>query len=60
MEGKLRLSNIEDLKREIECTRSKMYKAYEKNANDPQILSISQSLDKLLNALEREFENEKG
>jgi len=35
-----------------------MYKAYEKNANDPKILSISQSLDELLNELERVFSHE--
>jgi len=43
------LCNIKELKRKIEETRQEMYKAYENNPNDPEVLSISQSLDVLLN-----------
>ncbi|WP_240339635.1 aspartyl-phosphate phosphatase Spo0E family protein [Halobacillus ihumii] len=53
-----RESRIEDLKERIEVLRVKMYKTYENNPNDPQLITISQSLDKLLNELERTTQNE--
>ncbi|WP_430789790.1 Spo0E family sporulation regulatory protein-aspartic acid phosphatase [Virgibacillus flavescens] len=43
------MSYINELKEEIENTREKMYRAYENNPMDPQVLVISQELDKLLN-----------
>ncbi|MFG6147479.1 Spo0E family sporulation regulatory protein-aspartic acid phosphatase [Halobacillus sp. B23F22_1] len=57
--GSLELSSIKDLQEKIEVLRTKMYKTYENNPNDPQLLAISQSLDKLLNELERSKRNEK-
>ncbi|WP_371925920.1 Spo0E family sporulation regulatory protein-aspartic acid phosphatase [Halobacillus sp. A5] len=53
------LSDINDLKEKVELVRKKMYKVYENNPNDPQLFAISQSLDKLLNELERTMQNEK-
>ncbi|ALX48759.1 hypothetical protein AOX59_09090 [Lentibacillus amyloliquefaciens] len=43
------MCSIKELKRKIEETRQEMYKAYESDPNDPKFLSISQSLDVLLN-----------
>ncbi|GGF22770.1 hypothetical protein GCM10010954_21980 [Halobacillus andaensis] len=57
--GSIELSSIKDLQEKIEALRTKMYKTYENNPNDPQLLAISQSLDKLLNELERSMRNEK-
>nr|WP_256522126.1 aspartyl-phosphate phosphatase Spo0E family protein [Halobacillus sp. A5] len=53
------MSDINDLKEKVELVRKKMYKVYENNPNDPQLFAISQSLDKLLNELERTMQNEK-
>ncbi|GGF15181.1 hypothetical protein GCM10010954_12240 [Halobacillus andaensis] len=57
--GSIELSSIKELQEKIEVLRTKMYKTYENNPNDPQLLAISQSLDKLLNELERSMRNEK-
>ncbi|GGC76951.1 hypothetical protein GCM10007216_04320 [Thalassobacillus devorans] len=56
--GSLELSSIKDLQEKIEALRTKMYKTYENNPNDPQLLAISQLLDKLLNELEQSLRNE--
>ncbi|MFC7062351.1 Spo0E family sporulation regulatory protein-aspartic acid phosphatase [Halobacillus seohaensis] len=53
------VSSINDLKEKIEQTRQKMYRAYKNNPNDPQVLIISQTLDMLLNELERKKGNSK-
>ncbi|WP_258953990.1 aspartyl-phosphate phosphatase Spo0E family protein [Thalassobacillus devorans] len=37
----------------MELLRKKMYQTYENNPQDSQILAISQSLDELLNELDR-------
>jgi len=50
---------IKELKAKIENLRKKMYQTYENNPNDSQILTISQSLDQLLNELERTSKHEK-
>ncbi|WP_139343270.1 Spo0E family sporulation regulatory protein-aspartic acid phosphatase [Virgibacillus siamensis] len=47
------MCSIKELKRKIEETRKRMYKTYENDPNDPQVLSISQSLDILLNKYDR-------
>ncbi|WP_139343324.1 aspartyl-phosphate phosphatase Spo0E family protein [Virgibacillus siamensis] len=41
--------SLAELKKKIEETRTEMYKTYENNPNNPQVLSISKSLDVLLN-----------
>ncbi|WP_306345178.1 aspartyl-phosphate phosphatase Spo0E family protein [Lederbergia ruris] len=43
---------INKLNEEIEILRRKMYKKYESDPRDPEILLISQTLDKLLNVLQ--------
>lgn len=47
------MSEINKLNKQIEAKRKEMYAAYEKDPNDPNLLRISQSLDKLLNQLDR-------
>ncbi|MFD1414351.1 aspartyl-phosphate phosphatase Spo0E family protein [Oceanobacillus jeddahense] len=47
------MSEIEELNKQIETKRKEMYAVYEKNPNDPNLLKISQSLDKLLNQLDQ-------
>ncbi|WP_404455122.1 aspartyl-phosphate phosphatase Spo0E family protein [Virgibacillus necropolis] len=53
------MCNINVLKKKIEETRKKMYETYENNPNDPQILTISQSLDVLLNEYGQAFKSAK-
>ncbi|MBO0992845.1 aspartyl-phosphate phosphatase Spo0E family protein [Bacillus sp. J14TS2] len=43
---------MNQLYEEIELLRRKMYQKYEQDPNDPEILMISQMLDKLLNDLQ--------
>ncbi|GEN87716.1 aspartyl-phosphate phosphatase Spo0E family protein [Oceanobacillus sp. FSL W8-0428] len=47
------MSEINKLNKQIEAKRKEMYAAYEKDPNDPNLLKISQSLDNLLNQLDR-------
>lgn len=47
------MSEIDELNKQIESKRKEMYAVYEKNPNDPNLLKISQSLDKLLNQLDQ-------
>lgn len=44
-----KVSYVNELKEKIEYTRKKMYLTYKNNPKDPQVLVISQELDKLLN-----------
>ncbi|GAB3053683.1 Spo0E family sporulation regulatory protein-aspartic acid phosphatase [Virgibacillus ainsalahensis] len=41
------------LETKIEQLRSKMYKAFETNANNEEVIHISQELDRLLNKLDK-------
>ncbi|MFD2750985.1 aspartyl-phosphate phosphatase Spo0E family protein [Virgibacillus siamensis] len=43
----------------MEATRNKMYKIYEENPKDPEILCISQKLDVLLNKYDQLRKNTK-
>ncbi|GGP07385.1 hypothetical protein GCM10011346_03160 [Oceanobacillus neutriphilus] len=47
------MSEINKLNKQIEAKRKEMYAVYEKDPNDPNLLIISQSLDNLLNQLDR-------
>ncbi|WHX27972.1 aspartyl-phosphate phosphatase Spo0E family protein [Virgibacillus halodenitrificans] len=47
------LNTLHDLYKEIEETRQKMYEAYKNDPQSPEVLAISQTLDDLLNKLER-------
>ncbi|MCT1902134.1 aspartyl-phosphate phosphatase Spo0E family protein [Oceanobacillus sojae] len=47
------MSEINKLNKQIEAKRKEMYAVYEKDPNDPNLLKISQSLDNLLNQLDR-------
>ncbi|WP_231478676.1 aspartyl-phosphate phosphatase Spo0E family protein [Virgibacillus halodenitrificans] len=47
------LNTLHDLYKKIEETRQKMYKAYKNDPQGPEVLAISQTLDELLNKLER-------
>ncbi|WP_246206696.1 aspartyl-phosphate phosphatase Spo0E family protein [Virgibacillus ihumii] len=51
--------SIKELKRKIEETRERMYKTYNHNPNDPQVLAISQRLDVLLNEYDQALEKSK-
>ncbi|MYL58677.1 Spo0E family sporulation regulatory protein-aspartic acid phosphatase [Virgibacillus halodenitrificans] len=53
MEGVEDLNTLHDLYKEIEETRQKMYEAYKNDPQSPEVLAISQTLDKLLNKLDR-------
>nr|WP_223280666.1 aspartyl-phosphate phosphatase Spo0E family protein [Virgibacillus halodenitrificans] len=47
------MNTLHDLYKEIEETRQKMYEAYKNDPQNPEVLAISQTLDDLLNKLER-------
>lgn len=47
------MSEINELNKQIEAKRKEMYAVYEQNPTDPNLLNLSQSLDKLLNQLNR-------
>ncbi|ASK64338.1 hypothetical protein CFK37_08850 [Virgibacillus phasianinus] len=51
------LYNDQELRKKIEETRQKMYEAYEHNPDDPQVLTISQDLDVLLNKYNQAVKN---
>ncbi|MCJ0930684.1 Spo0E family sporulation regulatory protein-aspartic acid phosphatase [Virgibacillus halodenitrificans] len=53
MEGVEDLNTLHDLYKKIEETRQKMYQAYKNDPQSPEVLAISQTLDDLLNKLER-------
>jgi len=44
---------IKQLTYQIEHLRNEMYKTYDTDPNHPQLLALSQSLDKLLNELDQ-------
>ncbi|MFD1065995.1 aspartyl-phosphate phosphatase Spo0E family protein [Oceanobacillus locisalsi] len=47
------MSEIDELNKQIEMKRKEMYAVYEKDPTDPNLLKLSQSLDKLLNQLDQ-------
>ncbi|WP_152655398.1 aspartyl-phosphate phosphatase Spo0E family protein [Oceanobacillus sp. CFH 90083] len=47
------MSKMNDLNKQIEAKRKEMYAVYEKDPTDPNLLKLSQSLDKLLNRLDQ-------
>ena len=47
------MSELNTLNKQIEAKRKEMYAVYERDPNDPTLLKLSQSLDKLLNQLDR-------
>ncbi|WP_080872998.1 aspartyl-phosphate phosphatase Spo0E family protein [Oceanobacillus timonensis] len=47
------MSEMDELNKQIETKRKEMYAVYEKNPTDPNLLKLSQSLDKLLNQLDQ-------
>ncbi|GIO24190.1 aspartyl-phosphate phosphatase Spo0E family protein [Oceanobacillus sp. J11TS1] len=47
------MSELNTLNKQIEAKLKEMYAVYERDPNDPTLLKLSQSLDKLLNQLDR-------
>ncbi|WP_412767978.1 Spo0E family sporulation regulatory protein-aspartic acid phosphatase [Halobacillus yeomjeoni] len=47
--------SIEDLQEKIEKTRQCMYRLYSENPSNPRVIEVSQSLDDLLNELDRKL-----